>query len=84
MENRVKNCRIVSYVGIAMVLIVYIALTYASGNIERFEAIPAVAVNAMQILLGLGSGLTISGICMGVYYKNKIKNRPIKRKKGDK
>ena len=65
MERRLRLCRKTAYVGIAMVLLVYIALSYISGNLAVLDAIPGWIVAALQFLLGIGSALTIAGILLG-------------------
>ena len=71
MERRLQLCRKTAYVGIALVLLVYIALSYISGNLAVLDAIPGWLVAALQFLLGIGSALTIAGILLGMYYKGR-------------
>ena len=72
-EERVRLCRIASYIGIGMVLVVYVALSYLSGNLDTIGTIPGWFVAALQLLLGIGSALTVTGIILGMYYKGKSK-----------
>ena len=72
-EERVRVCRIVSYIGLAMVIVVYVALSYISGNLDSIGTIPGVLVAALQFMLGIGSALVVMGIILGMYYKGKMK-----------
>ena len=72
-EERVRVCRIASYIGLAMVIVVYIALSYISGNLDSIGTIPGVLVAALQFMLGIGSALVVMGIILGMYYKGKMK-----------
>ena len=72
-EERVRVCRIASYIGLAMVIVVYVALSYISGNLDSIGTIPGVLVAALQFMLGIGSALVVMGIILGMYYKGKMK-----------
>ena len=72
-EERVRVCRIASYIGLAMVIVVYVALSYISGNLDNIGTIPGVLVAALQFMLGIGSALVVMGIILGMYYKGKMK-----------
>ena len=78
-EERLRMCRKVAYVGFAMVLIVYIALSYISGNLESMGTIPGWFVSALQFMLGIGSALTVAGIILGMYYKGKTGGKGLKK-----
>ena len=69
----VQICRIASYIGLAMVIVVYVALSYISGNLDNIGTIPGVLVAALQFMLGIGSALVVMGIILGMYYKGKMK-----------
>ncbi|MGI6028212.1 MAG: hypothetical protein ACOX81_02220 [Candidatus Heteroscillospira sp.] len=80
MIGRLRLCRRTSYIGLALVLLVYIALSYISANMDVVENLPAWTVSALQLLLGVGSALTVSGILLGIYYKGKTEGGPGRRK----
>jgi len=72
-EERVRVCRIASYIGLALVIVVYVALSYISGNLDNIGTIPGALVMALQLMLGIGSALVVMGIILGMYYKGKMK-----------
>jgi len=72
-EERVRVCRIASYIGLALVIVVYVALSYISGNLDNMGTIPGALVMALQLMLGIGSALVVMGIILGMYYKGKMK-----------
>ena len=78
-EERVRLCRIASYIGIAVVLVVYVALSYLSGNLDNIGTIPGWVVSALQIMLGVGSALTVMGVLLGMYYKGKSGGNILKK-----
>lgn len=78
-EERVRLCRRVAYVGFIMVLIVYIALSYISGNLDNMGIIPGWFVYALQLMLGIGSALTVAGVILGMHYKGKTGGKGLKK-----
>ncbi|MGE4352896.1 MAG: hypothetical protein AB7D36_02280 [Oscillospiraceae bacterium] len=80
MEKRLKICRIMSYVGIAMVFAVYIAMAYFSGHLGNMGELPFWLVKGLQLLLGIGSAFTIAGVVLGLYYKGKAGGNGLSRK----
>ena len=81
MERRLQLCRRAAYVGIILVLVVYLALSWLSGNLEAVETLPGWSVGLLQFLLGVGSALTVAGIVLGLYYKGRAGGSGSIRKK---
>ena len=75
MERRLRLCRRTAYVGIGLVLAVYLALSWISGNLDAVDAFPAWTVALLQLLLGVGSALTVAGILLGLYYKGRASGK---------
>lgn len=80
MKKRVKICRIISYIGIVMVIVVYLIMAYISSNADVIEKLPSWTGMGLQFLLGTGSALTISGVVLGLYYKSRIRRDNLGKK----